>query len=144
MLALFAFDLWFQPLWGFDSWTFWTPKAHALYALNGLDTSWFTSADMLGGARRDYPLLLPALEAAGFRFTGYETQLLDLQSWAFLLAFVAVVYETGAGRRRPLVLAAVLVMLVAAPRSLPSLPVPKPMSRWRRSSARRVSARTVA
>jgi hypothetical protein len=115
MLGLLLLDLWFQPLWAFDAWTFWTPKAHALDALNGLDVKWFTSADMLGGARRDYPLLLPAVEAAGFRFSGYETQLLDVQSWIFLLAFVGVVYEAGAGRTRPLVLAAVLAMLVAAP-----------------------------
>jgi hypothetical protein len=110
--SLLAVDLWFQPLWAFDSWTFWTPKAHALYALNGLDAGWFTSADL---ANKDYPILLPAIEAAGFRFTGYETSLLDLQSWFVFAAFIRAVYEIGATRARPVVLWAVLTMLVVAP-----------------------------
>lgn len=91
VLAVLAVDLWYQPLWAYDSWTFWTPKAHALASL-GLDASWFGQPALLN---RDYPLLLPAVEAAGFRFGGYETQLLDLQSWLFvvglLLAFAEVV-----------------------------------------------------
>ena len=37
MLLLLAADLWYQPLWAFAAWTFWTPKAHALAAMNGLD-----------------------------------------------------------------------------------------------------------
>jgi hypothetical protein len=114
-LALLAVDLWYQPLWAYDSWTFWTPKAHGLSALGGLDTSWFTSADMLGGARRDYPLLLPAVEAAGFRFTGYEATLLDLQSWLFLLAFVVMIWQGTTTRARSLVVGAVLLMVVLAP-----------------------------
>ena len=36
MVTLIAVDLWYQPLWAYDSWTFWTPKAHALWALHGL------------------------------------------------------------------------------------------------------------
>ena len=60
MLGLLAVDLWYQPLWAYDSWTFWTPKAHALYALNGLDAGWFGAHDLLN---RDYPLLLPAIES---------------------------------------------------------------------------------
>jgi 4-amino-4-deoxy-L-arabinose transferase-like glycosyltransferase len=111
-LALVAVDLWWQPLWTYDAWTFWTPKAHALVALNGLDPSWFSSTDLLN---KDYPLLLPAVEAAGLRFTGYETALLDFQSLLFLVAFVRAVYETGVARARPIVLWAVLALLVAAP-----------------------------
>jgi 4-amino-4-deoxy-L-arabinose transferase-like glycosyltransferase len=114
-LALLALDLWHQPLWGYDTWTFWTPRAYALYALDGLDTGWFTSFDMLGGARRDYPLLLPAVEAAGFRFTGYEPRLLDLQSWLFLVGFAATIVQVSARRGRTIVLAAAVLMLVAAP-----------------------------
>lgn len=113
MLGLLAVDLWFQPLWAYDAWTFWTPKANALYASNGLDPAWFGAHDLLN---RDYPLLLPALEAATFRFTGYETSLLDLQSWLSLVAFLAAIVEVG--RRlgsRSSVLAAVLLSLVFAP-----------------------------
>jgi hypothetical protein len=111
-IALIAVDLWWQPLWTYDAWTFWTPKAHALQALNGLHAPWFSQADL---PNSDYPLLLPAVEAAGFRFTGYETALLDLQSLFFLVAFVRAVYEVGVVRARPIVLWAVLALLVAAP-----------------------------
>ena len=111
-LLVLAIDLWYQPLWAYDSWTFWTPKAHALFALDGLDPGWFTSADLIS---KDYPLLLPAVEAAGFRFTGYETALLDVQSWLFFVAFVRAVYEVGIVRARLSVLWAVLAMLVFAP-----------------------------
>jgi hypothetical protein len=111
-LALIAVDLWWQPLWTYDAWTFWTPKAHALVALNGLHAPWFSAADL---PNKDYPLLLPAVEAAGFRFTGYETGLLDIQSLLFLVAFLRAVYEAGMVRARPIVLWAVLALLVAAP-----------------------------
>ena len=117
-LALLALDLWYQPLWAYDSWTFWTPKAHALYALNGLDPGWFTSAALIS---KDYPILLPSLEAAGFHFTGYETGLLDFQSWLLYAAFVRAVYEFGVMRARPAVLWAVLLMLALAPSALDQL-----------------------
>jgi hypothetical protein len=113
MLALLAVDLWFQPLWAYDAWSYWTPRAHALFALNGLDPGWFGAHDMRDP---DYPLLLPAIEAATFRFTGYETQLLDVQSLFVLVAFLGAVVEVTVrlnGRR--IVLAAVLLSLVLAP-----------------------------
>ena len=112
MLALLAVDLWYQPLWAYDSWTFWTPKAHALYALNGLKPGWFAGADLTSP---DYPILLPSIEAAGFRFTGYEAHLLDVQSLLIFAGFLRAFYEVAARRARPLVLWAVLAMLVAAP-----------------------------
>ena len=112
MLGLIAVDLWYQPLWAFDSWTFWTPKAHALYALGGLNANWFTSATL---ANRDYPILLPSIEAAGFRFTGYEARLLDLQSWLVFVAFLRTIYEIAAPRAHALVIWATIAMLVAAP-----------------------------
>jgi hypothetical protein len=95
VLAVLAVDLWFQPLWAYDSWTFWTPKAYALSTI-GLDAHWFAQPALFN---RDYPLLLPAVEAAGFRYTGYETRLLDVQSLVFvialLLAFTEVVGPRG-------------------------------------------------
>jgi hypothetical protein len=113
MLALLAADLWFQPLWAYDSWTFWTPKAHALYALNGLDAGWFGAHDLLN---RDYPLLLPAVESATFRFTGFETRLLDVQSLLVLAAFLAAAAEVAARlNARLIVLAAVLLSILFAP-----------------------------
>lgn len=110
VLAVLAVDLWFQPLWAYDAWTFWTPKAHGLSVL-GLDSHWFAQPVL---ANRDYPLLLPAVEAAGFRFTGYETSLLDVQSLVFvaalLLAFAELVIP-----RAPRWAAVVPVLLVLAP-----------------------------
>jgi len=111
-LALLVVDLWFQPLWAYDSWTFWTPKARALAALGGLDARWFTSADLTSP---DYPILLPAVEAAGFRFTGYEVRLLDAQSWLFLVAFAGAFWEIVAPRARAWVAAAALATIVVAP-----------------------------
>jgi hypothetical protein len=112
MVVMLAVDLWFQPLWAYDAWTFWTPKAHALWALGGLDAGWFTQADLTS---RDYPILLPAIEAAGFRFTGYETSLVDLQSLLFFAAFLRALYELMVDHVEPAVLWAVLTMLAVAP-----------------------------
>ncbi|MGH3002126.1 MAG: glycosyltransferase family 39 protein, partial [Gaiellaceae bacterium] len=113
MLVFLAVDLWYQPLWAYDSWTFWTPKAHALYALNGLEPAWFGANDLLN---RDYPLLLPAVESATFRFTGFETRLLDIQSLLVLAAFLAAAAEVAVRlNARMLVLAAALLSIVFAP-----------------------------
>lgn len=111
-LVLVAVDLWYQPLWAYDSWTFWTPKAHALWALNGLDVHWFTQANLTSP---DYPLLLPAVEAAGFRFSGYETGLLDLQSLLFVIAFLHAIYRFSSGRVHSAVVWALLAMVAVAP-----------------------------
>jgi 4-amino-4-deoxy-L-arabinose transferase-like glycosyltransferase len=112
LLALLAVDLWWQPLWSYDSWTFWTPKARALAELGGLDERWFASADVLNP---DYPLLLPAIEAIGFRFTGYETRLLDLQSWLLLVGFTLAAVELLRPRARAVAIGVVLAMVAAAP-----------------------------
>jgi hypothetical protein len=110
-LVVLAIDLWFQPLWAYDAWTFWTPKAHALAAFHGLDPQWFSQPTL---ANRDYPILFPAIEAAGFRFTGYETALLDLQSLVFavalLLAFAEIVVP-----RAPRWASVVPVLVVLSP-----------------------------
>ncbi len=118
LLALFAVDLWFQPLWSYDAWVFWVPKGHALVQLGGLDASWFTGADLMNP---DYPLLLPAVEAAGFRIGGYEGGLLDVQSWLFVVALVGAVAQLAAGRVRTLVAWTVLTMLVFAPATIDQL-----------------------
>lgn len=112
MAVLIGVDLWYQPLWAYDSWTFWTPKAHALWALHGLDAGWFTQADLTS---RDYPILLPSVEAAGFHVTGYETSLLDIQSLFFALAFVRAIYEVCIGYARSALLWVPLAMLIVAP-----------------------------
>jgi hypothetical protein len=110
-VALLLVDLVHQPLWAYDSWTFWTPKAHALAALGGLDAGWFTAPELLN---RDYPLLVPAVEAAGFRFTGYETNLLDVQSLVFFTALLVVFFQVVVPRSSRWALV-VPFLLVASP-----------------------------
>ena len=111
LIVLLAVDLWYQPLWAYDAWTFWIPKAHALWAL-GLDHRWFVQA---GLTSPDYPILLPAVDAAGFHFTGYEQSLLDLQSLLFFAAFLRTVYELTREHADAAVLWAVLATLAVAP-----------------------------
>jgi len=112
VLALLAVAYWFQPLWSFDAWTFWTPKARAIVAFGGLDASWFGAPGLLN---RDYPLLLPALEASVFRFTGTSNGILDLQSLALVCGFALAYVEITGRRAAGLVVWTVLLMAVAAP-----------------------------
>jgi hypothetical protein len=74
-----------QPLTGWDAWSFWVPKAKAIYYYGGLDETTFRT---LGGP--SYPILVPALDAMGFRFmggTGDPTGL-SFQYWLLLVGFV--------------------------------------------------------
>jgi 4-amino-4-deoxy-L-arabinose transferase-like glycosyltransferase len=65
-------------------------------------------------ANRDYPILFPAVEAAGFRFTGYETGLLDLQSLVFVVALLVAFVELVAPRA-PRWASALPILIVLAP-----------------------------
>ena len=55
-------------LYWFDAWSFWVPKAKAIYFFGGLDEEFFTE---LPGA--SYPLLVPVLDAAAFHAMGART-----------------------------------------------------------------------
>lgn len=112
MAALLVVDLWYQPLWAFDAWTFWTPKARALVELDGLRASWFTSADLTS---RDYPLLLPAVEAAVFRFTGVQPWTLDLQSFLLVAALVGTLVSVASGRAAALTSWSFAAAILVAP-----------------------------
>ena len=118
MLALLAVDLWFQPMWAYDAWTFWVPKGWALAQLDGLAAGWFAAADL---PNPDYPILLPALEAALFRLAGYATGALDLQSWLLLGGFVLATAEVAAERSRTLVVWTMLTLVVFAPGTVEEL-----------------------
>jgi len=118
MLVLLAVDLWLQPMWSYDAWTFWVPKGWALVQLDGLAAGWFTAADL---PNPDYPILLPALEAALFRVAGYATGALDLQSWLLLGGFVLATAELAADRSRALVVWTMLTLVVFAPGTVEEL-----------------------
>ncbi len=73
-----------QPLVSYDGWSFWVPKAKAIYFFGGLDHQLFTS---LPGP--SYPLLVPALQAMDFRFMGSaDASALTLQYWLLFVGFL--------------------------------------------------------
>jgi hypothetical protein len=80
-------------VWEPDAWTFWTPKAQAIYYFGGLDHRVFTT---LPGPT--YPLVLPALEAMDFAFMGrVDTLALHVQPYLLFCGFL----WTAAGLLRP-------------------------------------------
>ena len=71
-------------LYEFDGWSFWVPKAKAIYYFGGLDEGFFTS---LPGAA--YPPLVPTLDAAAFHAMGSaDVVTLHVQYWLFGVGFV--------------------------------------------------------
>jgi hypothetical protein len=77
----------------FDAWSFWVPKAQAIYHFGGLDEQLFR--DLAGPT---YPILIPTLESLAFHFMGSaDTNALHVQFWFLLVGFVAAV----AGLLRP-------------------------------------------
>src|SRR5262249_30278236 len=81
-LVVLGVDSFFQPLWAYDAWAQWTPKAKSIVLFGGLDKRYFE----LSAPNSDYPLLVPAVEAVDFRFMGdFGTQVLHLQFF-FLVA----------------------------------------------------------
>jgi len=97
-------------LYEFDSWSFWVPKAKAIYYFGGLDRQYFH--DLPGPS---YPPLVPALEAAAFRFMGKPDEITLHVQFAFLLAgFVAALVGLLWGRvHQVLIWLSVLLVLVA-------------------------------
>lgn len=80
-------------VWEPDAWTFWTPKAQAIYYFGGLDHRIFTT---LPGPT--YPLVLPVLEAMDFAFMGrVDTLALHVQPYLLFGGFL----WTAAGLLRP-------------------------------------------
>lgn len=66
-------------LYWWDAWSFWIPKAKAIYLLRGLDEQFFT---ILPGPA--YPPLVPVLDAAAFvAMRGPDVVTLHVQFWFF-------------------------------------------------------------
>jgi hypothetical protein len=104
----------FEPLAAWDAWAFWIPKAKSIVLFNGLDPHFFASAPPT--TNPDYPLLLPAVEAMDFRFMGgFDTQVVHLQFWLVLVAFLVALPALLRDRVRPLLLRSLVVGLACAP-----------------------------
>jgi hypothetical protein len=110
-LVLLAVDLWFQPLWKWDSWAMWTAKARSIVLLDGLDPGYFRTAALVP----EHPLLLPAIEAIDFRFMGLNEQVLHLQFWLLVVGFLGALVALLRDVVRPLVLWPVLAAILFAP-----------------------------
>jgi hypothetical protein len=115
LLALFALTA-VQPMTGYDSWALWAVKARAIVLLDGLDTDVFANPAYTA-VRREYPLLVPALEAIDFRFMrDTDTYLVHLQFWCLAAGFFVAAAQLLRDRVSPLLLWPALLLLAVAPR----------------------------
>jgi hypothetical protein len=102
-----------KPLLEFDGWAIWATRARALYDYGHPISPVFTDPTY---PALQYPLLLPSLEAVDFRFLGhFDGTLVHLQLAGLALAFVGGAWTLLRRRVQPLLLAAVLLAIVAAP-----------------------------
>ena len=117
IVFLLLIDAAYRPLSEWDAWAMWTMKAKAITLLGGLD------ARVLAGVpyhhlHLDYPLLLPAVEAMGFRFMGsIDTQVIHLQP-ALLTAALLVALPRLLADRVPVVIAWASALLIGVAPSL--------------------------
>ena len=114
VLALPAARLFaFKPLSNQDGWEIWGLRARALYEFGHPFSPVFTQLEYPG---LQHPLLLPALEALDFRFMrSFDGTTVHLQLLGLALAFVGGAWVLLRGSVRPLLLAATLLAVVAAP-----------------------------
>ncbi len=80
-----------------DAWAFWLPKARSLVLFDGIDTG---AGGFTSFAHAPYPPLVPAMEAAAFRFSGTleASAVLPLQHWVLAVAFLAALGGLLGGR----------------------------------------------
>jgi hypothetical protein len=104
-----------KPLDDYDGWAIWGMKGKALYLLGWADPALFAAA-AAEPAHRDYPLLVPSLEAVASRAMGaFDPQLVHLQFLLFAVAGIAALHGLLRDRVQPWLLWPFLVALVAAP-----------------------------
>jgi hypothetical protein len=103
------------PLNRYDAWAIWALKGHALYAFGWADPAVFAGSSYRF-ANLDYPLLLPSLEAVGFRAMGaFDTRLLHVQFLLFLAAALFGLFAVLRDRAPPAVLWLSILALALAP-----------------------------
>jgi hypothetical protein len=102
-----------KPLSERDGWEIWATRARALYEFGHPVSPVFT--DPIYPALQ-HPLLLPGLEAIDFRFMGaFDGTVVHLQLLGLAIGFVGGAWTLLRGTTRPILLAATLLALVAAP-----------------------------
>lgn len=110
-LVVLGVDLLFQPLWAYDAWAQWTPKAKSFVLLDGLDAGYFRTS----APNSDYPVLVPALEAIDFRFMGFATRVVHLQFFLLVAAYAGALFELLLPRARAVFVWALVATMVVAP-----------------------------
>jgi len=95
-----------------DAWSFWIPKAKAIYFFGGLDEQFFTT---LPGA--SYPPLVPVLDAAAFQLMGApDVVTLHVQFWLLGTGFVWALAGLLSERVPAWILWPFVLLLLVAPR----------------------------
>ena len=108
-----------RPLREYDGWVIWATKARALYSLDGVRDAAFASEAF---EHPDYPLLLPTLEAIGFRALGeFDGTLLHLQLAGIALGFVGAAWTISRATASPAVSGLSILAIVSAPQVLTQL-----------------------
>jgi hypothetical protein len=99
-------------LYWWDAWSFWIPKAKAIYFFGGLDEQFFTT---LPGS--SYPPLVPVLDASAFHLMGSpDVVTLHVQYWLFGVGFVWALAGILAERVPAWILWPFVLLLLVAPR----------------------------
>ena len=99
-------------LYWWDAWSFWIPKAKAIYFFGNLDQEFFTT---LPGS--SYPPLVPVLDVAAFHVMGSpDVVTLHVQYWLFGVGFVWALAGILAERVPAWILWPFVLLLLVAPR----------------------------
>ena len=99
-------------LYAFDAWSFWVPKAKAIYFFDGLDEQFFSELP-----NATYPPLVPTIEATAFHFMGSaDVVTLHVQFWFLLAGFVYAVAGLLATRVPPVLLWSFALLALVSPR----------------------------
>jgi 4-amino-4-deoxy-L-arabinose transferase-like glycosyltransferase len=102
-----------RPLFEWDGWAVWGMRARALYDFGGLGEPVFTSPLY---PSLQHPLLLPSLEAIGFRFMrGFDGTLAHLQLAGLAIGFVGGAWILFRNRSSHVLLASTLLAILTAP-----------------------------
>jgi hypothetical protein len=108
-----------RPLVEWDGWAIWAMKARALYDFGGVAHGVFTTQPY---GPLQHPILLPALEANGFRSMGaFDGTLIHVQLILLAFGFAAALWTLLRGRVPAALVGATILAIVAADSTLRQL-----------------------